>query len=255
MSVPEDTPLATAPDKLDAPEMFVNRELSWLEFNARVVAEAADPSVPLFERLKFLAIFSTNLDEFFMVRAAGLQAQLSSEVEEVPPDGKPPEQQLEEISLRAHQLVTEQYRTFNQLVRPALRNEGIAVVHPDELKRADLEELDRHFDRNIFPVLTPIAIDPALFDILWALQRSAGGKALHLLCGYRSPTTNAMMSQRSRGVARNSFHVAGRAADIRIPDYSLRGLRNAAVDLALGGVGYYPRSNFVHVDTGEIRTW
>jgi len=160
VSVPEDTPVGTAPPKLDAPEMFVNRELSWLEFNARVIAEAADPEVPLFERLKFLGIFSTNLDEFFMVRAAGLQAQLMGEVEEVPPDGKPAEQQLEEISARAHELVLEQYRTFNQLVRPALRDEGIAVVHPDELLKDDLAELDAHFHRNIFPVLTPIAIDP-----------------------------------------------------------------------------------------------
>lgn len=160
VSVPEDTPVGMAPPKLDAPEMFVNRELSWLEFNARVIAEAADPEVPLFERLKFLGIFSTNLDEFFMVRAAGLQAQLMGEVEEVPPDGKPPEQQLEEISARAHDLVLEQYRTFNQLVRPALRDEGIAVVHPDELTKDDLAELDAHFHRNIFPVLTPIAIDP-----------------------------------------------------------------------------------------------
>jgi len=160
VSVPEDTPVGVAPPRLDAPEMFVNRELSWLEFNARVIAEAADPEVPLFERLKFLGIFSTNLDEFFMVRAAGLQAQLMGEVEEVPPDGKPAEQQLEEISLRAHELVLEQYRTFNQLVRPALRDEGIAVVHPDELTKDDLAELDAHFHRNIFPVLTPIAIDP-----------------------------------------------------------------------------------------------
>ncbi len=159
-SVPEDTPVGAAPPKLDAPEMFLNRELSWLEFNARVIAEAADQDVPLFERLKFLGIFSTNLDEFFMVRAAGLQAQLSGEVEEVPPDGKSPQQQLEQISVRAHELVAEQYRTFNQRVRPALRDEGIAVVHPDELTREDLVDLDQHFHRNIFPVLTPIAIDP-----------------------------------------------------------------------------------------------
>jgi len=160
VNLPDDMPVASAPEKLDDPAMFVNRELSWLEFNARVVAEAADPDVPLFERLKFLAIFSTNLDEFFMVRVAGLQAQLSGEVEEVPPDGKSPEQQLEEISIRAHELVAEQYRTFNELVRPALREEGIALVHPDELEEDDLAELDRHFERNIFPVLTPIAIDP-----------------------------------------------------------------------------------------------
>ncbi len=160
VALPAQVPVGAAPPKLDAPELFINRELSWLEFNARVVAEAGDDSVPLFERLKFLAIFSTNLDEFFMVRAAGLQAQLSSEVEEVPPDGNPPEQQLEEISTRAHELVARQYETFNQLVRPALRREGIALVHPDELDDKSLEKLDARFERDIFPVLTPIAIDP-----------------------------------------------------------------------------------------------
>lgn len=140
-------------------ELFINRELSWLEFNARVVAEAADPSVPLFERLKFLAIFASNLDEFFMVRVAGLQAQLSGDVGELPADGMAPLQQLEAISLRAHELVLSQYAIWNQIL-PGLRAAGIALVRPEELAPADLAELDRSFARDIFPVLTPIAIDP-----------------------------------------------------------------------------------------------
>lgn len=160
VGLPSNTPMGKAPARLDDPKLFINRELSWLEFNARVVAEAAADDVPLYERLKFLAIFATNLDEFFMVRAAGLQAQLSGEVQEVPPDGMSPERQLEEISRRAHELVDEQYRTFNDLVRPALRDVGVALVDPDELDAEDLREMDRHFERNIFPVLTPIAIDP-----------------------------------------------------------------------------------------------
>jgi polyphosphate kinase len=88
LSVPAETPVAAVPPRLDDPSLFINRELSWLEFNARVLAEAADDRVPLYERLKFVAIFATNLDEFFMVRVAGLQAQLSGEIDEVPPDGK-----------------------------------------------------------------------------------------------------------------------------------------------------------------------
>src|SRR5688572_28986945 len=92
--VPVETPVAVAQPRLDDPTLYINRELSWLEFNARVLAEASDDRVPLYERLKFLAIFAANLDEFFMVRVAGLQAQLSGDVDEVPPDGATPERQL-----------------------------------------------------------------------------------------------------------------------------------------------------------------
>src|SRR5690606_18117429 len=118
---PASTPLSGLPKKLDDPSLFINRELSWLEFNARVVAEAGDKRVPLFERLKFLAIFASNLDEFFMVRVAGLQAQLSGEIEEVPPDGMTPMQQLTAISQRAHELIAECYRIWTDEVRPGLR--------------------------------------------------------------------------------------------------------------------------------------
>ncbi len=141
-------------------QLFINRELSWLEFNARVLAEATNPEVPLFERLKFLGIFSSNLDEFFMVRAAGLLAQLSGDVDEVPPDGMAPRQQLHAISKRAHELMDTAYSTWNHKLRPALKQAGIALVTPEELSPAAQRELDEHFEREIFPVLTPIAIDP-----------------------------------------------------------------------------------------------
>jgi polyphosphate kinase len=141
--------------------LYINRELSWLEFNARVLAEAADDRVPLYERLKFVAIFSTNLDEFFMVRAAGLQAQLSGEVDEVPPDGMTADQQLTAISKRAHELVDEHYRIWNRGLRKELLAAGLALLTPDEIDAKELAVLDEHFDKNIFPVLTPIAIDPA----------------------------------------------------------------------------------------------
>ena len=98
LSVPAETPIAASPPRLDDPSLFINRELSWLEFNARVLAESADDRVPLYERLKFVAIFAANLDEFFMVRVAGLQAQLSGDIEEVAPDGKTPDQQLGTIT-------------------------------------------------------------------------------------------------------------------------------------------------------------
>ncbi len=151
---------ALAP-RLEDPELFINRELSWLEFNMRVLTEAGKEEVPLYERLKFLAIYATNLDEFFMVRVAGLQAQLSGEVHEVPPDGLTAQQQLEAISKRAHELTAQQYAIWNETTRPALRAAGLAVVSPSELTKSALEKLDQHFERDIFPVLTPIAIDPA----------------------------------------------------------------------------------------------
>ena len=99
-------------------------------------------------------------------------------------------------------------------------------------------------------------MDPGLLDILHVLQRELGrGEPIHIISGYRSPSTNAMLVARNRGVARNSYHIRGQAADIRLPSASLRSLRNLAMDLQAGGVGYYPRSNFVHVDTGPVRDW
>ncbi len=161
-SVPTETPVASASaHKLDDPSLFINRELSWLEFNSRVLAEAGDERVPLYERLKFLAIFATNLDEFFMVRAAGLLAQLVGEVDEVSPDGMSAEQQLAALARRSHELVDEQYRIWNRGVKRELRAAGVALVTPDELDPKEQAALDEHFDKNIFPVLTPIAIDPA----------------------------------------------------------------------------------------------
>ncbi len=148
------------PTNLLDPKLYINRELSWLEFNARVVSEAGDAAVPLYERLKFLAIFAANLDEFFMVRVAGLQAQLHGEIEEVAPDGMTAEEQLSAIAARAHELTDECYRVWNASVLPELREAGITLVKPEELAPSDLDALDEHFRRDIFPVLTPIAIDP-----------------------------------------------------------------------------------------------
>jgi polyphosphate kinase len=161
INVPDEVPVTAASTRLDDPKLYINRELSWLEFNARVLAEAANPGVPLYERVKFLAIYSSNLDEFFMVRVAGLQAQLLSQVHEVPPDGLTVLQQLEAISQRVHDLTAQQYAIWNEDARPALRAAGLAVVAPDELDALALADLDQQFERDIFPVLTPIAIDPA----------------------------------------------------------------------------------------------
>ncbi|WP_272458456.1 polyphosphate kinase 1 [Polyangium jinanense] len=142
------------------PLQYLNRELSWLEFNARVLSEAGSMEVPLFERLKFLGIFFSNLDEFFMVRVAGLQAQTHRTITEVPPDGMKPQEQLLAISARAHALVDSAYRLWNTEMLPALHRVGVRIVRPEELDAAELAALDERFRTDIFPILTPLAIDP-----------------------------------------------------------------------------------------------
>jgi polyphosphate kinase len=160
-SLPTQVPFQKRGVISDDPARYINRELSWLEFNARVLSEAASGNVPLYERVKFLAIYSTNLDEFFMVRAAGLQAQIKSRVHEIPPDGMTAEEQLLAISLRAHELCDFQTQIWREQVHPALREVGIGVLRIEELPSEAVARLDQTFWKDIFPVLTPIAIDPA----------------------------------------------------------------------------------------------
>ncbi|AUX29182.1 MULTISPECIES: polyphosphate kinase 1 [Sorangium] len=154
-------PAAAGPIPIEGdPNHYLNRELSWLEFNARVLAEARSHEVPLFERLKFLSIFFSNLDEFFMVRVAGLQAQTQRTIAEVPPDGLTPHEQLVAIGARVHALVDDAYQLWNSDLIPALQRAGIVIVKPDELGPTELSALDDRFRTDIFPILTPIAIDP-----------------------------------------------------------------------------------------------
>ena len=144
------------------PDHYLNRELSWLEFNARVLEEAADPSNPWLERLKFLAIFSSNLDEFFEIRVAGLQQQAYAGVEpqDYGADGMAPAEQLAAIDRRAHELVAEQYRILNDEVLPGLATGGVQRVRLEELTDAERRHVDTLFRASIAPVLTPLAIDP-----------------------------------------------------------------------------------------------
>ncbi|MFO0549831.1 MAG: polyphosphate kinase 1 [Polyangiaceae bacterium] len=159
-SGPPSVPAPTLPLDSGDPSHYLNRELSWLEFNARVLAEAESSEVPLFERLKFLGIFSSNLDEFFMVRVAGLKAQLGGKVADLPPDGMTTEEQLRALSRRAHALFDRAYRLWNTDLYPALKRVGIVLVRPEELEPVELAALDEKFKSDIFPVLTPLAIDP-----------------------------------------------------------------------------------------------
>lgn len=145
------------------PEHLINRELSWLEFNARVLEEAQDESNPIMERAKFLAIFSSNLDEFFMVRVAGLREQTFGGVapQDVAEDGLEPIAQLHHISLRVRQLVAEQYACWNNSVRPQLAKAGIRLLSPKDLTPQQNKSLDKFFSQKVFPVVTPMAIDPS----------------------------------------------------------------------------------------------
>jgi polyphosphate kinase len=143
-----------------APSLYLNRELSWLEFNARVLAEALSESVPLLERLKFHAIVSANLDEFFMVRVAGLKQQLTGEVDEPSPDGMSVAHQLVTISERVHALVAQQMLNLQEQIIPRLAAVGVHIVKPEQLPREVQGELEERFRNDVFPILTPIAIDP-----------------------------------------------------------------------------------------------
>ena len=139
---------------------YVNRELSWLKFNQRVLEEACNERHPLLERLRFLSISGNNLDEFFMVRVAGLVGQVLQGVELLSPDGLNPSQQLHAIYAESDRLMQEQQQAWEGL-RAALANVGIAVVDPAGLKGDDAQWLRRHFSNQLFPVLTPQALDPA----------------------------------------------------------------------------------------------
>jgi polyphosphate kinase len=144
-------------------EHFINRELSWLEFNARVLEEAEDTTNPLLERVKFLSIFSSNLDEFFMVRVAGLREQAFGDgaPQDYTPDGLRAITQLHRVAKRTQELVAAEYRCWNESVLPQLEQEGIHLLAHDQLNPDQREALDRFFHERAFPILTPMAIDPS----------------------------------------------------------------------------------------------
>jgi len=142
------------------PEQFINRELSWLAFNERVLEEARDPSVPLFERLKFLGISASNLDEFFMVRVAGLKQQRSSGVADPSGDGMLPAEQLAAIAERTHAMCADQVTTWREGLLPGLAAAGLSLLRCNALASDQRAAAKAHFLANVFPALTPLAIDP-----------------------------------------------------------------------------------------------
>ena len=155
-------PAATAAAITDLPEdRYLNRELSWLDFNARVLALADDSSLPLLERAKFLAIFASNLDEFYMVRVAGLKRRDEMGLSVRSADGLTPREQLALIGEQTQRIATRHARAFLDSVRPALAEEGIHIVTWTDLDDDERDELSTYFTEQVFPVLTPLAVDPA----------------------------------------------------------------------------------------------
>ncbi|MEM9291162.1 MAG: polyphosphate kinase 1 [Acidobacteriota bacterium] len=145
---------------LDSQDLFFNRELSWLRFNERVLEEAYDISNPLLERVRFLSIFHTNLDEFYMIRVSGLRRQLASGVLEAPPDGMTPVEQMQALRSEITPLLQRAVDLWHEDLLPRLRHEGIHLLSYDELTEDQRAWLRDHFKREIFPVLTPLAFDP-----------------------------------------------------------------------------------------------
>jgi polyphosphate kinase len=148
------------PIDLQDPAWYFSRELSWLEFNSRVLHEAMDNRTPLLERIKFMAIFSVNLDEFFMVRVATIKQQIAAGVTNTTPDGRTPVQQLEAIGKRLRPLLHRQYQHFERELSPLLVDKGIHILNYFELNQEQRKYLQYYFEEQIFPVLTPLAVDP-----------------------------------------------------------------------------------------------
>jgi polyphosphate kinase len=155
--------VVTAPPEapaLDSPELYTNRELSWIQFNERVLELAEDEATPLLERVKFLAIYANNLDEFFQVRVAGLYDQVDAGIDARGPDGLSPSEAIDRIVAGTRELGRRHSRQWEEHVRPALAEHGIRVIGCEACDGPELEKIDRQFSEQIFPVLTPLAVGP-----------------------------------------------------------------------------------------------
>jgi polyphosphate kinase len=160
MTFSKSTTTHSADIDLTDPQYYLSRELTWLEFNDRVLHEAMDERTPLLERLKFMGIFSSNLDEFFMVRIAAIKQQIEAKVSQLTPDGKTSSEQLALASERVQQLVTKQHQHFETILRPATIEQGIYLLDYYDLNQEQCNYLQTYFEEQIFPVLTPLAVDP-----------------------------------------------------------------------------------------------
>src|SRR3954463_16407789 len=180
----------TAEQSVSDPKNFVNRELSWLEFNRRVLEEAQDPTQPLIERVKFVTIFSSNLDEFFEVRVAGIKQQIESETSDVGPDGMSPTDTFNNIQRVVRELLATQYALWNEELLPELAKQKIYVREVSQLTAKRAAWAHRYFQQEVFPMLTPLAVDashpfPQLLNkthnLLVRVKTGRGGEPLHAI--------------------------------------------------------------------------
>src|SRR6266480_3782339 len=186
-TLPKDVP---ATNRFSDPRNFINRELSWLEFNRRVLEEAQDPTQPLIERVKFLTIFSSNLDEFFEIRVAGIKQQIESETSDLGPDGLSPTDTFNSIQRAVRELVATQYALWNEELLPQLAKHGIRIPNVTELNAKRAAWAHRYFQEEVFPMLTPLAVDashpfPQLLNkshnLLVRAKTQRGGEPLHAI--------------------------------------------------------------------------
>src|SRR5213083_2191236 len=185
--LPKDVP---ATNRFSDPRNFINRELSWLEFNRRVLEEAQDPTQPLIESVKFLTIFSSNLDEFFEIRVAGIKQQIESETSDLGPDGLSPTDTFNNIQRVVRELVAAEYTLWNEELLPLLAKNGIRIPKMTELSAKRVAWAHKYFQEEVFPMLTPLAVDashpfPQLLNkshnLLVRAKTQRGGEPLHAI--------------------------------------------------------------------------
>ncbi|PYI54122.1 MAG: polyphosphate kinase 1 [Verrucomicrobia bacterium] len=197
-----------AENRFSDPKNFINRELSWLEFNRRVLEEAQDPTQPLIERVKFLSIFSSNLDEFFEIRVAGIKQQIESETSHLGPDGLSPTDTFNSIQRIVRELVAAQYSLWNEELLPQLTKNGIRIPNVTELKAKRAAWAHRYFQEEVFPMLTPLAVDashpfPQLLNkshnLLVRAKTQRGGEPLHAIVQVPRVLPRLIAMPRSKG--------------------------------------------------------
>ncbi len=194
--------------RLSDPQNFINRELSWLEFNRRVLEEAQDPTQPLIERVKFLTIFSSNFDEFFEIRVAGIKQQIESETSDVGPDGMSPTETFNSIRRVVSELVATQYALWNNELQPELAKHGIRIRDVTQLNAKRAAWAQRYFRDEVFPMLTPLAVDashpfPQLLNkshnLLVRAKTQRGGEPLHAIVQVPRVVPRLILMPRGKG--------------------------------------------------------